>query len=93
MHVLGLPDVGNKGHNATVFVVRQGQTGFLLGLAHDAVLRTLFVLKFAADAEPFVMALVIFLFRAVQHQIIVIFLNINQRCIAHQNHLTFCLLL
>ena len=70
-----------------------GQTGFLLGLAHDAVLRTLLVLKFAADAEPFVMALVNLLFRAVQHQIVVIFLNINQRCIAHQNHLTFCLLL
>lgn len=54
----------------------QGQARLLFGFPEDTILRAFFVFKFAADADPFIMVQVIFLFDPVQHQVAPISLNI-----------------
>ena len=79
MHILRLVAIGDKGHETAVAPARERQTGLLPRFAQGAVLGRLAVLKFAAHADPFVVVEVILLFRAVQHQIFVAALEIDER--------------
>ena len=69
MHILRFPHIGNKGHNAAVAPMGEGQAGFLLRLAQHAVLGSLAVLKFAAHADPLVVVGIMFFFDAVESKI------------------------
>ena len=64
-------------------VVCERQTGLLLRLPEDTVLRTLPAFKLSADADPFVLIDVMFLFDPVDHQIFFIFFDITKSCKFH----------
>jgi len=83
VHILGRVDVGDEGHKPAVAVLRERQPRFLQHLAADAVLRAFPVLKFSADADPFVVIFVVLLFYAVEHQILSIALKIAERRLLH----------
>ena len=59
--------------------MRERQTSFLQRFAQCAVFGRFAGLKFAAYADPFVVVEVVLLLRAVEHQIFVTALNINER--------------
>ena len=83
VHILGRPDIGDEGHKPAVAVLRERQPRFLQHLAADAVLRAFPVLKFSADADPFVVIFVVLLFYTVEHQILSIALKIAERRLLH----------
>ena len=87
VHILGGPDIGDKGHKPTVAVLCEHQSRFLQHLAADAVLRAFLVLKFSADTNPFIVILVVLFFYAVKHQILPIALEIAECRLLHAPHL------
>ena len=72
-----------KSQDAPEPVVCERQTGLLLRLPEDTVLWTLPAFKLSADADPFVLIDVMFLFDPVDHQIFFIFFDITKSCKFH----------
>ncbi len=62
VHVFRDPPVGDEGHQAPVAVVGEGEAGLLPHLPEQAVLGALLVLELSANADPFVVVEVVFLF-------------------------------
>ena len=83
MHIFGLIDSVYKGDKTTVTVVGQGKSGLFKGLAEDAVLGTLFILKLAAYTYPLVVINIVFLLYAVQHQVFIAALDLTKSYIFH----------
>ena len=79
VHVLGRPDVRDERDKAAVAELCQRQAGLFKHLAAHAVLRTFLILKFSADADPFVMIFVVRLLDAVEHQVLPVLLQIAKR--------------
>ena len=85
VHVFALPAVADEGHDAAVAVLRQLQSRFLAEFAADAVVRAFVFLKFSADADPFVVIRIVFLFVAVQQEPTPVLLQIAKRGILHSD--------
>ena len=80
VHIFARPHVRDERHKAAIAPAREREPRFLAHLAAEAVLRALPRLELAADADPFIAVLVVFLFRAVEHQILAAALHIAECC-------------
>ena len=83
VHMFGFPDVGDEGDDAAVAPFRDGIACFFPHLAQHAVLRALPFLELATHTKPFVVVEVVFLFGAVQHEVLVAAFQIAKRCLFH----------
>ena len=67
-----------KGDDTAQLIRCQGQTGFLQHFPCEAFLGGFAAFKMSADPQPFIVVDVIAFFRAVQHQITIVFLKITK---------------
>ena len=71
MHVFCFPDIGDEGDDAAVAPLGDGIACFFEHFAQHAVLGALPFFELTADTEPFVVVQVVFLFGAVEHEVLV----------------------
>ena len=83
MHLLTLIGVGGKGDNGAIARRGKHKPRFLKDLADRAVVGAFALLKVTANAEPFALIDIVFLFYAVKHQILPVFFQVTKRCVLH----------
>ena len=83
MHVLRAPFVGDEGDDAAVAPACEDEPRFLPDLPQQTVLRAFALLNLAADADPFVLVFVHFLFHPVEHQVVPAPFQVAQRGVSH----------
>lgn len=71
VHVFGGPAVGDKGDDAAVAPLGDGEAGFLAHFAQHAVLGAFVGLELPSHSEPFVVVEVVLFFGAVKHQVLI----------------------
>ena len=76
MHGLGLILIRHKSDDTAVIPGIHCQARLLANLPDSTFLRTFSFFKLAANADPFIMIDIVFLFDAVEHEIVAVLLQI-----------------
>ena len=77
VHLFCWPYIMNKGNDAAITPLSDGEARFLKDFAPHAVLGALPFLELAAHANPFVVVFVVFLLGAVQHEVLAAALKVT----------------
>ena len=85
MHILGFRAVADEGDDPSIPIVCKTASGFLLKLPQHAVFRTFFIFKLTADANPFILVGIVFLFHTMQQEILPVLDHITKRRIFHDS--------
>ena len=85
VHKFPLTAIAEKGHHTPAPPLGQLQSRFLTDFSQQTFLRAFLPLKFATDADPFILVDVIFLFHPMEHQHIVTSSDIAQRRVDHNS--------
>ena len=70
VHLFSRPDVVYKGDNAAIAPLGHGKARFLIDFTPHAIFGALPFLELAANANPFVVVLIVHLLSAVQHEVL-----------------------
>lgn len=85
MHVLGFCFVADEGDNSPIPIVYQTASSFLVEFPQHAVFWTFFIFKLTADANPFILVGIVFLFYTMQQEILPVLNHITKRRIFHDS--------